>query len=371
MTTTPLRTGRTPRLPAAVLRAVTLAACAPYLALKAVWLGGGHLGIPAASPLRRDGGTLMAFNGLTVLMDAAVIVLAFLLTRPWGRRVPGWLLAVPMWCATGLLAPIAVVFPVQAVGAAFTGGTGTGAHGGGADALVAPWVWTVVYTGFIVQGLALGALFVRYARERWGHLWRGPLGALPDGPARSAARLTAGAVAVLALLPASLYVWWAAGGTAGLPAVRIAARTLDDRLTDAGFALFTLVTVAGAGLLAYGGGARRRGGRLPLLVPLAAAWTGSGALAGWGGWLLLTALAAPVGDPSLPTALMNLTYAVQMIVGTLVAAAGAHFFTVRAADGTGRGDGPAYGEVTVRADGMTRTGGAERTGGAPGAVRCG
>ncbi|MCK7621947.1 hypothetical protein MUU72_02200 [Streptomyces sp. RS10V-4] len=356
MTTTP-RTGRAP-LSAAVLRAVTLAACLPYLALKAVWLGGGHLGIPARSPLRGDGGTLMAFNALTVVMDAAVIVLAFLLTRAWGRRVPGWLLAVPVWAATGLLAPIAVVFPVQELAGAFTGGSGA-ARGGGDAALVAPWVWTVVYTGFLVQALALGALFVRYARERWGRLWRGPLAALPEGPARSAGRLVAGAVAVPAVLPAVMHLLWAAGGTAGLPAVRAAARTLDDRLTAAGFALFALVTVVAVALLGYGGGARRRGGRLPLLVPLAGAWVGSGALAGWGGWLLLTALAAPAGDPSLPTPLMNLTYAVQMITGMLVAAAGAYFFTARAADTAGQEGG------------AVRGGAADGTSGAPGAVRCG
>lgn len=176
--TTTSHTVPTPLIPPAILRTVALAACAPYLTLKVVWLAGGHLGIPVHSPLRQDGNSLMALNGLTVVMDAAVIVLALLLTRPWGRRMPAWLLAVPMWCATGLLTPIVVIFPAQTVASALAGRTGAGPDGG-PDALLEPWVWTVVYTGFIVQVLALGTLFVRYARQRWGHLWRGARGRRP------------------------------------------------------------------------------------------------------------------------------------------------------------------------------------------------
>ncbi|MER6050580.1 hypothetical protein ABT168_24585 [Streptomyces sp. NPDC001793] len=331
MTTTP-RTAPipVPRIPPAVLRTVALAACVPYLTLKVIWLSGGRLGIPVHSPLRQDGDSLMALNGLTVAMDAAVIVLAFLLTRPWGGRVPAWLLAVPMWCATGLLAPIVVVFPAQAVAGALVGRTGA-VSGGGPDALLEPWVWTVVYTGFIVQALALGTLFVRYARHRWGHLWRGPLAGLPDSPLRPARRLTAGAVTVLSALPAAMHLLWAAGSCVGLSPVRVADRDLDARLNDVGFVLFASVTVVGVLLLALGGGPRRRGGRLPLLVPLTAAWLGSGALACWGGWLALTGLPVPAGDPRQPAPLMSLTYAVQMIVGVVVAAAGAHFFAERAA----------------------------------------
>lgn len=71
------------------------------------------------------------------------------------------------------------------------------------------------------------------------------------------------------------------------PAPRTAARTVL-RLTT----------------LAYG-----RGRRIPLLLPL-------------------TATAA---DPKLPTPLMSLTYSGQMIVGTMVAVAGAHFFAEREA----------------------------------------
>ncbi|MFI0155412.1 hypothetical protein [Streptomyces lydicus] len=212
----PARTTRT------VLRVTTLAACVPYLTLKIAWIAGSRIGIPEGSALRRDGNSLMALNALTVLMDAAVIALAFLLTRPWGQRVPSWLLALPMWCATGLLAPIVAVFPAQTLAAAVRGGP-PGAGGGSPDAQLAPWVWSLVYTGFLVQALALGTLFVLYARERWAPLWRGRIGTLPDSPTRSARRLTAAAVAVLSLLPAATHLLWASGSTTGLNPARAAA----------------------------------------------------------------------------------------------------------------------------------------------------
>ncbi|MEV7383034.1 hypothetical protein AB0O10_32615, partial [Streptomyces lydicus] len=82
--TAPARTTRRGRTTRTVLRVTTLAACVPYLTLKIAWIAGSRIGIPEGSALRRDGNSLMALNALTVLMDAAVIALAFLLTRPWG-----------------------------------------------------------------------------------------------------------------------------------------------------------------------------------------------------------------------------------------------------------------------------------------------
>ncbi|AJT63064.3 hypothetical protein T261_1378 [Streptomyces lydicus] len=304
-----------------VLRLTTIVACLPYLSLKVAWTAGSRIGIPEGSALRHDGDSLVVLNGLTVVMDGVAVLLAFLLTRPWGRRVPSWLLVVPMWCASGLLAPVVAVFPVQTLISLMRGGAVTS---GLADALLDPWVWCVVYSGFIVQALMLGALFVRYARERWGHLWRGRIGELPSFPTGSARRLSAGVASALALFVGGMHLVWAAGGTFGLSPGRAAAQDLDARVNDASYVLFAALILAGGLLLAYG-----RGRRVPVLAALAAAWIGSGALAGWGGWMTLTTLTAPAGDPHLPAPLMSLTYSVQMIVGVLVAAAGAHFFAER------------------------------------------
>ncbi|MER6029219.1 hypothetical protein [Streptomyces sp. NPDC001851] len=290
------------------LRRVAITACLPYLSLKAAWIAGSHLGIPDGSPLLEHRLTAALANGVTVLMDAAVVVLALLLTRPWGRRVPAWLLAVPMWLAVGLLAPIMVGFPLQLV---LHGGGG--GHGDG-EPFLADWVFAVVYGGFIVQGLALGALFTGYARERWGHLWQGRVRELPAGGATGAQRLTAVTAALLALLPGAVRLLRAVGAAA--------ADGSGARSMQCVFVLFLAMAVTGAWQLAF-----RRGRALPVAVPLALAWTGSGAVACWGGWISLGTLVTAYR----PAPLTSLTYAGQMITGLLVASVLAHFLTDRTA----------------------------------------
>ncbi|MEU3833705.1 hypothetical protein [Streptomyces microflavus] len=196
-----------------VARVLAIVSCVPYVGLKAAWMAGSRVGIPDGSPLLDGGALLVVGNGVTVLMDACVVVLALLLTRPWGLRVPAWLLVVPMWVASGLLLP-----------------------------------------------------------------------------------------------------------------VMTAERTSDFSVAEAVNALFVGVSVAGALLLAF-----RRGGRLPLGVPLVLVWAGSAQVACWGGWL---SLAAPVGAGDVaerPTTAMVLIYAVQLLVGTLIALAVAHLLAERAA----------------------------------------
>ncbi|MFJ3310245.1 hypothetical protein ACIPSA_46085 [Streptomyces sp. NPDC086549] len=294
-----------------LLRLVAIVACLPYLCLKLAWIAGSHLGIPDGSPLLKHRVTMVVANGLTVLMDAAVIVLALLLTQQWGRRVPSWLLAAPMWVATGLLAPIMVGFPLQMV---VHGGTNSGDDRPFLDG----WVFGVVYGGFIVQGLALGALFVGYARERWGHLWQGRVRELPARSAPAAQRATAVTAAVLALVPGTLRLLWACGFTTG--------RAGGNRLMEVVFLGFLAAAVTGAWQLAF-----RRGRPLPVTVPLALAWVGSGAAACWGAWLSLTPLAGVDDSADGPTQLQNLAYAGQTITGILVAVLGARFFAERSA----------------------------------------
>ncbi|MCC5479438.1 hypothetical protein [Streptomyces barringtoniae] len=290
------------------LRLVAVAACLPYLSLKVAWIAGSHLGIPAGSPLLEHRLTMILANGLTVLMDAAVVVLALLLTRPWGQRVPAWLLAVPMWLAVGLLAPIMVGFPLQLV----LHGTGGGGGGSGDRPFLDDWVFGVVYSGFIVQGLALGALFTGYARDRWGHLWRGRMRELPAGGAGGAQRRTALAAALLAPVPGAVRLLRACGAAAPDGS--------GDRSMQCVYVLFLAAAVTGAWQLAF-----RRGGALPVAVPLASAWIGSGAVACWGGWMSLAVVVT--GDR--PAPLTGLAYAGQMITGFLVAAVIARFLTDR------------------------------------------
>ncbi|MFH9436833.1 hypothetical protein [Streptomyces rochei] len=305
-----------------LLRATAIAACLPYLGLKVAWIAGSRVGIPEGSALLEHRVTMAVGNGLTVLLDSCVIVLTLLLTRPWGLRVPAWTMALPVWVATGLLAPIMAGFPLQLLTRALGGDTAT-SSGAEGEPFLDSWVFGVVYTGFIVQGLALGALFARYARKRWGRLWRGRVRDLPAGVVRAPYRAVAVVGAVLASFPLAVRLYWLCGGSAGL---RDGERTADVQVLEGMHVAFLAAAAAGTLLLAF------RGGRaLPVPAPLAAHWICSAATACWGGWMLL-ALLLPADDPAdRPTTLLTLTYAGQMTVGLLLASVGAHFLARRSA----------------------------------------
>ncbi|MCX3064158.1 hypothetical protein [Streptomyces beihaiensis] len=314
----------------AALRVVAITACLPYLTLKAVWITGAKVGIPHGSSLLEHRTTMVIANSVTVLLDTAVIVLAFALTRPWGRRVPAWLLAVPMWVATGLLTPITAGYPLELVVHLFGGSTRTTSPGG--RAFLEPWVFAMVYTGFIVQAACLTTLFALYARDRWGHLWRGRTGELPVAHGAAAQRAVAVAAALLALFPIVLHVLWACGAEPGLGAGLATDRTSDFYLLES-LDLVYLVTAAAAGLLL----AFRRAPRLPVAVPLTGAWVGSGVLTCW---LSLPSLFSVADIADRPTQLMNCVYAVQMIVGMLVATVGLHQLVQRQEATAARDAGP-------------------------------
>lgn len=306
------------------LRAVAIVSCLPYITLKILWIAGSRVGVPDGSALLDNRIAMAVANGLSVVLGAAVVVLALLLTQPWGRRVPAWLLALPMWVATGLLAPIMTGYPLQL---AVTALTGSGTRPPAADEpFLHEWVFGVVYTGFIVQGLALGTLFARYAHRRWGHLWQGPLGGAAEtagaagnpGPGETSAgragtaRATAVAGSLLAVLPGAAHLLWASGSTTGLSADRLADRTRDFYVLEGVSAGFAVLAVAATLMLAF-----RRGGRLPLKAATAGAWVGSGVLGCWGGWLLLASLMPDDGTRP-HTSAMVLTYAVSMVAGFLL-----------------------------------------------------
>ncbi|MDJ1133091.1 hypothetical protein [Streptomyces iconiensis] len=344
-----------------LLAALTVAACLPYLALKLTWLSGGTTGIPEGSTLRDSGDTLWVLNAVTVAMDATVVLLVFALTRAWGRRLPAALLALPLWAATGLLGPIVVAFPAQALYGAVSGADSTGGvRGTDAADMLDGWVWTVVYTGFSVQALALGGLFVLYVRDRWGTLLRTRLGALPVPPrVRAIWRPAFAAGALLALASAVPHLLWAvgAGADVGPCPTRGAEQSADSRLVEGAFALFTLVAVAGLRQLTRGnpqltpGETGRRSPRLGM--PLAAAWIGTGVMTCWALWLLVGALTGggrAVGQRA--SGCTELVTTGQLVAGLLLTLLGAHALRQRAnASGTAQDrtapDRTGGGDVTV------------------------
>ncbi|UQX00583.1 hypothetical protein [Streptomyces sp. RerS4] len=288
-----------------VLRAAAMAATLPYLALKAAWLAGSDLGIPAGSVLLEPGAFFVVANSVTLAMDACVILLVLVLTRPWGLRVPAPLLTFPVFVATGLLTPITVAFPAQLLVRALGMGAGEAARAA-QEPFLDPWVYGVVYGGFIVQGLALAGLFVPYARQRWGGVWQGALGRRLPSPTG----VVAGVAAVTGAVVGAIHLYWAFGGGAGLPAGRGAVYSAETGVVSATHALCVLGAAVGAVVLA-------RGGRLPARRPLALTWICAAAALNWGAWLMLAVLAPDGGTGEQVTAAMFLTYAGQTITGLL------------------------------------------------------
>ncbi len=326
-----LMTESTERPPSARITALregalvlTVLACLPYLVLKTAWIFGSHIGIPADSALLGHEGTMRAANGLTVLMDVTAVILAFALARPWGHRIPAWLIAGPLWVATGLLAPIVVAFPLQSL-------VGSSEASAAPDFLE-PWVFTVVYGGFCLQALGLGTLLVLHAVRRWGYLWRGTVGQLP-APS-PAARLSVIGAAVVGLLSFLTHAGWASGAHWFRLEAATDAQTLVVHGVNAGL---VVLAFAGAFVLVF-----RNVRRLAAWVPLAAAWIGSSAVGCWGAWMLLTsALTGPVAQDQAPARLVAV-FAVAAIAGAMLLVTGAHLFAdwARARDRRGEIRGP-------------------------------
>ncbi|MFI8823259.1 hypothetical protein [Streptomyces sp. NPDC053431] len=295
------------------LRALAALGCLPYIVLKVAWVAGSTVGIPEGSVLL-DHPTLMAVaNATSVLADAIVVLLATLLTRPWGLRVRAWLLLLPVWAAIGLIAPIMLGYPAQLLVAPFAASDAGPAAAPVADFLD-PWVFPVVYGGFIVQGLNLGILFVLYARDRWGHVWAGRLGDLPAGVSGPVVRACALAAAVLGLAPATLHLLWAGGTTWGLAPDYASGYDADQAVVDVMRAFFLIV--AGLAGLAL---ALRRPAGLRVRGAMAVAWVASGAAGCWGAYMTLVASMPQTDGGKEPTAVMVTAYAGEMIIGFLLA----------------------------------------------------
>ncbi|MFF8834445.1 hypothetical protein [Streptomyces sp. NPDC015130] len=316
-------TGFRPSLLRRVLRVLAIVACLPYISLKVAWVAGGELGIPAGSELLEHPTLLAVANSLSVLADVVVVVLALLLTQEWGLRVRAWLLAFPMWAATGLLTPIVAGYPAQLAVALFTGDERAAAP---KEPFLDDWVFAVVYGGFILQGLTLGTLFVLYARDRWGRVWRGRLGELSARTSGPGVRAVALAGAVVALLPAAVQLIWLSGSTTGLSARRAAERDPDFYVLSAVHLAFLVAAVVFTLLLVL-----RRPTRLGVRPVLALAWVSTGAMGCWGAYMSLVALQPETDVAKQVPALAQLSYAGQMITGFLLAACVALFLRRRSA----------------------------------------
>ncbi|MEU5438690.1 hypothetical protein AB0G73_35855 [Streptomyces sp. NPDC020719] len=263
----------------------TIAATFPYLALKLAWAVGSHIGVKGDA---MENPTMVGANLATLGMDAAAATLALALIRPWGRRIPAWLLVFPLWVATGFIGPILIGAPLSGLVAAMTGTAGGEPRHDPADD-IAGWVFGIVYTGFILQGIGLAIGFFLYARSRWAPAFRLQLRDLPTGPTFAVQKITIVGVAAFSLLPSGIHLYWAAGGTGLRPDLD---QTWQARLVmEDVFALLPLTGTAAMLILAGSRDAR------PARTTLAAAWLGTGALFSWGFWWMVCAsLKVPLSE---------------------------------------------------------------------------
>ncbi|MET7424962.1 hypothetical protein [Dactylosporangium sp. NPDC005555] len=241
-------------------------AAAVYVALKGSWVAGGTFGVDDLGDVTRGA---WAFDNLVTGGLAVVgIGIALAAIRPWGMRVPVWLVAVPMWVGAGLLAPFVVLMPAGAALQAAGWWDPTPPPQG--DPALAPWTFVVVYGSFVV----LGAALVLHARDRCRPGVGGIVGQVP----------LAWVAAVIAAGLALLRLSWVVGGTAGLQrgSGRDAWLRLQDTVTAAQF----LCAAIGLLVMVHRWGPRRR-----FAVPLVATWLGAGGMVAGGVLSMPTILA--------------------------------------------------------------------------------
>jgi hypothetical protein len=266
----PPRDGRGLRITRLIVGYAAVASCIPYMTLKILWLSGHAVGgaTPAGKAELLDTNHQVG-NAVTLGLTLVAVVLALAFTHRWGQRIPAVLVLVPIWVATGLLAPITLGLPLGLLVQAMVGGSPIPVDN------VSPaqdWVFAVVYSGFGVQTVTLLTAFVLYARVRWASLFRMRTHELGVGASRPRRVVLANAAAVGAVSYAAMHVVWAftgqrLGGPAGFETA-----TQKTFLVVTG--LLVLAGAAGVLALVHRWGRGRRTGRL--LVPLTVAWVGAG-----------------------------------------------------------------------------------------------
>ncbi|MFJ6483657.1 MULTISPECIES: hypothetical protein [unclassified Streptomyces] len=257
----------------------------PYLLIKVSWVVGSLMGLlPVGSGFGKA--EWVVLNTVTIGMAAIGIALALALVRPWGMRIPGALVAFCAWVGSGFLVSI---LPFGVLGALLdTGGDAPGGGGGSpgdpADPAMPVWEGVLVQFGFVGMGLGLTLAVPAYLRRRWPDAFTGRVG---EGPRTALPR-----AAVVGAVVGLLWLYWAAGGTAGL--AHPVERNADWYVLGAVSGFWALAASAAVGMIA-----RARPARLPRWLPLVFGWVGSGSLFAWSGWkvpiTLYLAWAEPVG----------------------------------------------------------------------------
>ncbi|NRQ40208.1 hypothetical protein HII36_51565 [Nonomuraea sp. NN258] len=282
---------------------VAVAAMLPYLTLKLLWLTGSSIGVNDPRLMRDP--AMVGLNTMTFGMDVVALVLALAFTLRWGRRLPAWLVLPPMWVGTGLLGVIIVTVPFALLVEGFSIFPAGGP--------IETWVYAMVYTGFIVQGVGLMAAFALYARDRWPFVFAGGL-AHPSRTRSFQTVVAWGALLVTAVLGGTR-LFRAFGGKEGTTAVWAVQEGFKGLLVIA--AAVALVVIA------------RGRGSGPLWRPLVVAWLGAGAMFAWGLYaMIVRSVGGPLAGGGDPAA--ELVELFGMLTGLVMAMSGAFQLVERA-----------------------------------------
>ncbi|MER6921884.1 hypothetical protein [Streptomyces spiralis] len=274
----------------------------PYLLIKVSWVVGSLLGLaPVGEGFNLAGWVLL--NTVTIGMAGIGIALALALVRPWGMRIPGWLVAFCTWTGAGFLVSILPYAVLSTV----LDAQGSGATKRGDDSAMPGWEGTLIQFSFVGMGLGLALALPAYLRRRWPEAFTARVG---DG-SRAAVPWAAVVAAVVGLA----WAYWAVGGTLGVahPAQR---DTNGYLLTGVG-ALWALAGSTAVWMLV-----RQRPTRGPHRLLLTLGWLGSGSLFAWSGWKLPLTLFVALAHPSDVTLPENLAVAAVLHLAAVVAGVG-------------------------------------------------
>ncbi|WKX70356.1 hypothetical protein [Streptomyces sp. XD-27] len=278
-------------------------ALSPYLLIKVSWVVGSLLGVtPIGEGFNQAGWVLL--NTVTIGMAGIGIALALALVRPWGMRIPGWLVAFCAWTGSGFLVSVLPYAVLSTLLDSARGGSGGG--GGGDEAAMPGWEAALVQFSFVGMGLGLAVALPSYLRRRWPDAFTGRLG--------DDTRASAPWAAVVAAVVGLVWLYWAAGGTLGLS--RPAERNTNGYVLTGVGAFWALVGSAAFWMLA-----RARPAGLPRRLLLALGWLGSGSLFAWSGWKLPLTLLVALVHPADVTPPENLAVAAVLHLAAVVAGA--------------------------------------------------
>ncbi len=236
-------------------------AITPYMLIKIAWTFGVFL------PYEGMGDPdWRAINATTAILALVGILLAMAFSRPWGERLPAWLVIPPVWVGTGLLVPMVLLAPVLGPAAIVRD-----------EAAGATAAWSIeqifVIASLVGIGLGLPIAFAGYAKARWPEALGGPIyyGDRP-GHTRRLQLPLARFVAAGCILLGTMKLYWALGGPIGIDPTRLDDRDLWWHLLTLNTGVWSLVGAWGILVLTARRGFRR------FLPPMVISWVSSGML---------------------------------------------------------------------------------------------